>query len=342
MVVDTTRQNIVLSKIVGQKSENIIVEGDVIVPDIKPDILKIINTSGNICIYKKELQDEKARFDGCIQISIIYLADNEKQEIRGMSTVFDFTKTVDFDGCNPSMNLSNKFRIKNINAQVINGRKISVKVELALEISLRANENVDLITGINETMGVQKLSHDAQINLQMGSGTTKVYAKDTLMLDEIDQLAEILRVDFRITNKDKKLSYNKVLAKADAEVCILYLTEDGRMNKVEATIPVMGFVDIPDISEDNICDTSYELKNLVIKPNSEDGRGIYVEAEIEITCSAFEKRTIEITEDLYSPTQNLNFTQKEICAMSEKLISSDVCNVREKLPMQEAMRRKNS
>jgi len=333
MIVDTTKQNIVLSKIVGQKSDNFAVEGDVIVPDIKPDILKVVNTSGNVCIYKKEVQDGKVRFDGCVQVSIIYLADNQSQETRGMSTVLDFTKLVDFEDCRTGMSLTNKFKIKNINAQVINGRKISVKAELGLDVKVYTNENVDLITEINGDM--QTLSHSAQINLQMGSGATKVYAKDTLNLDEIDGLAEILRVDFRITNKDKKLSYNKVLAKADAEVRILYLTEDGRINKTEAAIPVMGFIDIQNISEENICDTSFELKNFVVKPNNE--HGIYVEAEIEISCDAFETRQIEITEDLYSPTQNLNFTQKELSAMSDKNTSSDTYSIRERLPLQEAI-----
>ena len=31
------------------------VDEDIIVPDIKPDILKTISTSGNVCIYKKEV-----------------------------------------------------------------------------------------------------------------------------------------------------------------------------------------------------------------------------------------------------------------------------------------------
>lgn len=149
MQVDTTRQNIILSKIVGQKSENVVVEGDVIVPDIKPDVLNIVNVSGNICIYKKEVQEGKVRFDGCVQVSIIYLADGQTNSIRGMSTVLDFTKIMDFEECRPQMNLSNKFRMKNINAQVINGRKISVKAEMGLEVKVYTNENVDLITQIN-------------------------------------------------------------------------------------------------------------------------------------------------------------------------------------------------
>lgn len=50
------------------------------------------------------------------------------------------------------------------------------------------------------------------------------------MIDSTDNLLEILSLDLNITGKDTKISYNKVLAKADIEVKMLYLTED-RTNK---------------------------------------------------------------------------------------------------------------
>ena len=50
MQVDVTKENFVLNKIVGQKTENVVVEGDMIVPDVKPDILNTINT-GRKCVY---------------------------------------------------------------------------------------------------------------------------------------------------------------------------------------------------------------------------------------------------------------------------------------------------
>lgn len=40
---------------------------------------------------------------------------------------------------------------------------------------------------------------------------------------------------------------------------------------------------MPNVSEDNICDMNYELKNLVLKPNNKEDHSIYVEAEIEIS-----------------------------------------------------------
>ena len=41
MLLNLKKEKVCVNKIVGQKLENIVVEGDIIVPDIKPDILKI-------------------------------------------------------------------------------------------------------------------------------------------------------------------------------------------------------------------------------------------------------------------------------------------------------------
>ena len=89
MQVDVTKENFVLNKIVGQKSETIVVEGDMIVPDVKPDILNTINTVGNVCIYKKEVLDGKIRIDGDVNVYVIYLADNEEEATRSLNTSID-------------------------------------------------------------------------------------------------------------------------------------------------------------------------------------------------------------------------------------------------------------
>ena len=66
MVVETIKENLCVNKLVATKKELIMVEGDMIVPDSKPDILNTICTSGVVCIYKKEVQEDKIRIDGNI------------------------------------------------------------------------------------------------------------------------------------------------------------------------------------------------------------------------------------------------------------------------------------
>ena len=62
--MDISKENLSINQLITEKKEIIFVEGDMIVPDSKPDILNTINTSGNICIYKKEVLDGKIRIDG--------------------------------------------------------------------------------------------------------------------------------------------------------------------------------------------------------------------------------------------------------------------------------------
>ncbi len=92
MLLETEKENVCINQIVGQKKDEIIVEGDVIVNDIKPDVLNIVSTSGIPCVYKKEVMDGKVRLDGSINTYIIYLADSDDSTVRSLNTVLDFTR----------------------------------------------------------------------------------------------------------------------------------------------------------------------------------------------------------------------------------------------------------
>ena len=301
---------------VGQKTELVMLEGDAIVPDIKPDILSTISTSGNICVYKKEILEEKVRIDGSINVCIMYLSDTEESTVRGLTTSVDFTQIIDLDKCKPGMDLNVNVNLKGVECRVLNGRKVSVKASVEFNLKVYSNENVDIVKEINGVNNVQILNKTFLLNSLVGTGFTKAYGKDTLIIDNIDNLAEILKTDMRIVNKDIKISYNKVLAKADANVKIMYLTEDNRINAVEGLIPIMGFIDIPNVEEENLCDMQYKLRNLLIKPNEVEEHSIYVEAEVELICHVYARKEINVIQDLYSPENEMNFTQKKIQTMS--------------------------
>ncbi len=96
MLLETEKESICINQLVGEKREEIIVEGDVIVNDIKPDVLSIISTSGIPCIYKKEVMDGKIKLDGSINTYIIYLADSNQNEIRSLNATLDFARSYKF------------------------------------------------------------------------------------------------------------------------------------------------------------------------------------------------------------------------------------------------------
>ena len=62
------------------------------------------------------------------------------------------------------------------------------------------------------------LKEDLKLNSLVGTGSTKIYAKDNIQIDNMDNLAEILQAQVCLVDKDIKISYNKILTKAEAEI----------------------------------------------------------------------------------------------------------------------------
>ena len=335
MKVETSKKNICINRIVTQKTEKFVLEEDAIIPDIKPDILKPISTSGNVCIYKKEVSDGKIKLEGNVDVYLIYLADSETDNIRGINTNIDFKEIIECNDALEGMSVNEKVTIKSIECKVLNGRKVNLKVELEAEVTLYANEDLDIVNDVQNVQDIQEIRKTVKFNSVVGSNSTRTYAKETIKIDTGDNFAEILRVDVSIINKDTKMSYNKILAKSDADVKIMYLTEDNRIRNVEEKIPIMGFVEMQNISEDDICDTRYTIRNILVKPNSEEEHSIYVEIELDVSCNAIKEEEIEVLEDLYSPSMNLEFNSRNIITMVNKKNKNDVCEIREKMQIQE-------
>lgn len=335
MVIETAKNQIVLNQIIAKKKETRQIETDVIVNDIKPDVLKVISTSGIVNVYKKETINGKIKVEGVINAYIIYLADDENGNIRSLNTSLDFTQIIDMENCKEGMETKIDVSIKSFETSIINGRKLNIKANVENTISIYANENIDIIADIDKNENIQVLKNTGTITSLKGNGSNKVIVKDTLAVDIADDIAEIMKVDFKIINSETKISYNKVLSKSEAKVEILYLTEDNRINTIATTIPVMGFVDIQDVNEMCSCEVQNNLSNLIIKPNTTEEHSIYVEAEIEVICSAYETTEISIIEDLYSITDEMQFDRKEVTAVTERNNIKDNCIVKENIRIPE-------
>ena len=331
MVVETSKENLCINKLIAQKKDIIFVEKDMIVPDAKPDILNTICTSGVVCLYKTEVQDEKVRIDGSLNTYIMYLADNSEDNARGINTSLDFSENISVPNCKEGMYSKVSVTVKSIECKVINGRKIGIRANLEVKVEVYSNEDVQIVNEIENDENVQILKEELNVNSLVGTGDTKIYTKETIPVQDIDNVAEILKVNLCICDKDIKLSYNKVLSKAEAQIKIMYLTEDNRINTVTGKIPIVGFIDIQNVAEGNICNTDYEIKNMILKPNSSEEHSISIEIEFGVKCIVYEEKQIKLIQDMYSPFQNLNFTKKQVNTMINTKKVNDIKKIRDKI-----------
>ena len=249
---------VVINKKTASNTKIIEVNGDVIVPDIKPDIVNIINANANSYIYKEEVSTGRVRVDGNIDTYIVYLADNG--ENRSIQTTLNFVETIEDNTINESCFSKQKICLENIEAKVLNERKISIKASLKIKSDVYEKSEIEIASDFDECGEVEKLKETLDIKSIVGSNKVKTSIKEDISVDNSFEVAEILKTDIEIANFENKISYNKVLAKADANVKIIFLAEDGR-------IGVTSFIDIEKITDSNICNVEYTIRNMLFKVN---------------------------------------------------------------------------
>ena len=148
MEVELSKENICINKLIAEKKELVIVEEDMIVPDTKPDILNTINVSGNVCVFKKEVIQDKVKIEGNVNTYVMYLPDSKEDNVRALNCTMDFSQNISVPGAKEGMILVTKCEIKDIECKVINGRKISLKANLEIFVKLYANEDIEIINSV--------------------------------------------------------------------------------------------------------------------------------------------------------------------------------------------------
>ena len=92
------KNTVIINKKTASNTKVVEVSGDVIVPDIKPDIVNVINTNGMAYIYKEDISSGRIRIDGNIDAYVVYLADNG--ETRSIQTTLSMAENIEDSGIN--------------------------------------------------------------------------------------------------------------------------------------------------------------------------------------------------------------------------------------------------
>lgn len=323
------KNTISINKKIAEKFKNIEVKGDIIVPDSKPDIVSIINTNSNPYIYKEEINDGKYRFEGNIDSHIIYLSDNG--ETKCIENTLDFMDQIEENIFTAQMSTKYKIEIVNIDTKILNERKVSISASLKIIFEFFECQTIEYLDDLNKMAGVEKLQEKVQLKSLVVANKVKSSLKEDLNVDEIEEISGVLKTDIDISNIENKISYNKVLSKADVNIMILYITETGKIGRLVTSVPIMNFIDLDNISEEDVCDIGYKVRNMLFKPNSKEAKSISCQIDFEVNCEVYNMKTIEIVQDMYGIDKNITFSRREIEVPTNDELKKERVNISERV-----------
>ena len=326
---------VVINKRVFSGVKILEVSGDIIVPDIKPDIVNIINANGIPYIYKEDLGNGRIRYDGNIDTYIVYLADNG--ETRGLQTTLSFSDSFEDGQIKEGCFVKEKISLELIEAKILNERKINIKANVKVKLEIFEKSEMEIASDFNDFEDVQKLKETLEIKNLIGSNKVKTSIKEDISVYSSFQVAEILKTSIEIKNIENKISYNKVLAKADADVKVVFLSEDGRIGEAISTIPVMSFIDIEKVTDSHNCEIDYSIRNMLFKVNSKEQHSIACQVEFEVICNVYETKTIDVIQDMYGIRKNISFTKKEMLVPVKNNSKLDTIKINERIVIEDIL-----
>lgn len=323
------KQKIKINRKVICKEKEFEVKSDIIVPDIKPDIIAIKSTNANTYIYKEELSRGRLRLDGNIDGYVLYLS--ESGETRSLEITLDFNEFVEEDILSENLKAKTNIELKNIETKILNERKICIIANLKIEVEFYEITDLEFITSMNEEK-IQIQEKKYKIKKIVGENSSKAMIKETVESVNQSSISEIIRVDYEVNNIENKASFNKVLSKADFNLNITYQTEELKEENIVVSFPVTSFIDMENIKEEYVCESNYSIRNMLFKVDSVVNNKITFEVDFSINLEVYDEEEVSIVQDMYSLEKDIKVKTKEVemCIEGEEKKINVIENIEEK------------
>ncbi len=324
MLVELVKESITSDLIIGHDMTQTIIEGDILVPDSKPDISRVISVDGLIQLTKNEITENKIGVEGTIKFKILYVSDKGEEPLYSIDSSTVFKQSIPVQGVTSKMKPEVNGDIEHIDFKINNERKIAVKAVINLEGKGILEDKKDITRDVAGMEDVEVLKKNIYYTELIGDNSSEALIKDTFELDEeAVGIKEVLKWNAAVIEKETKVTEDKVIVGGMLTVEVFYLTEEeeSSLNIIKREIPFTHFVEIPNAYGD----MKYKLKLNVdelyteVKENLQGDRKILeIEAISKVNVKVMDTQVMELVVDAYSPSRSLKL-QKEYIELKENI-----------------------
>ncbi|GHV06928.1 hypothetical protein FACS1894217_06630 [Clostridia bacterium] len=230
---------------------------DIIVPDSYPDILRIIDARGLICLKEKRCTDSGVELIGAVHVSVLYAPDSAEEHAapRRLSVVVPYQHLFERKGLPTEARVLSDVILTDANARTINPRKLQVSTTFSLSVKCYAHAEHYVCSGVKASAdtGLETLTKTVEVHAPV-SVSDKVFA----LTDQVElpsgrpMIDEILHADVRLVARETKNVGTKAVLKAAAILNLLYTSEMGEIASWEQEVPFSQIIELGEPTDDEL------------------------------------------------------------------------------------------
>lgn len=320
-------------KVLG-KSSKCTVDANTIVPDKNPDILKILQVDATCAVTDKTTRNGRISVEGRIYSDVIYLPEGEGG-IKVIPTEFDFSDVIECPDFEEGMHALINSEVAQVDINLVNSRKIGIQASIITDVEAIAEKEIEYISSLDTNEAAYK-SSDANFYRVVAHDTNEFILKEQVELPgDRKEIAEILKCDSKITDKEIRASGNKVIAKGAVSTNLLYCTADNTIDSVETSFPFTEVFEVEGLNGEEHIDIRANIKEkkCTTDINAEGERKVIC-YEFSVVLELFITRDEHICyiSDCYFFGAKTDLESKESSVEELRCYSSGIMNIREIIP----------
>ncbi|MGL4791858.1 MAG: SPOCS domain-containing protein [Anaerotignaceae bacterium] len=289
----------------GMETTQILVEGDLIVPDIKPDIAEILKVTANPVIEEEKTAEDRVGFKGNLKLNIIYLAKKSEKPVHSMEDTLPFEDFINMDGVTRLSDVYICAKLTHLEYKLINDRKIGIKAIISITAwECKQVETEVLSDVLGNNLQVKKM--DSQIQVATENKKDRIIIHELFNLERSKpEISEMLQCNINLCNIEQKATYGGIDIKGEAIAEVLYIgnTDDSIVEYVELPLQFNGTVESSQVTDDMYPTVHLSVDKVEYFPvtnNDGEDKIIDVEVSIGVLANATKSDTITLVEDVYS------------------------------------------
>lgn len=337
--MDLKKEDVQMLRVKSKATSQVTFDADYNVPDVKPDIARMIQNKGDVTIDEVRMNDGHAFFKGNLIVDLLYVGE-EEGKVCSLTAKLPLEENLNLEGIAAGDKMCLKWEIEDLSVHAIHSRKLNIKAIVTFYAA------VDELAGVRLPVALEE-EGIAVKKKKMRLLSLAVHKKDTMRLKEEITLAsnkpnisELLWHTAEVRGLDLRPEDNIVKAKGELFIFVLYMGDDENnpLQWAEYSIPFQGEAECSGSTQEMIAniDTAVIHQGIEIKPDSDGEERILVaDVVLELNMKLYREEEHDLILDVYTPYKECIPHGKKEVLESLLVKNYSKCRVADKIEVKE-------
>ena len=315
MDIELRKESVHINEAVCCKTVQVLAEDEVIVPDTKSDIAKVLQLDATATVDNVIAGENGSEIIGHVDMTLLYVPEGDAKPVCSMPITLQFTAEAESNAVQAGCKCTVLSEVCHVEYSLLNARKLSVRALVDLDVKCYCTKTVQTVCEVDG--GVEAKHDNLQLYNLLHTSMFKFPLRETLAFPGGKPSAiSVLKADTKITDKEIHIVTGKVVVKGNVQICTLYVSEANSVEFMEHELPFTEVIEADGAAEGCMCELDLNLSGAQVSLSPDtDGDMRYL--EVSLLCSAnltlSEVTDLQLITDCYCRDKNMICKTEPVC-----------------------------